>query len=128
MDIVGTSRRSILPLAIGLIVLSMAVFGWGLQYKVSLYPGHEAAAHEIPAAKLLSQKERAIHSETTAAPAPVSVPTPQQVVFFLVSALALCFLPEVDARYRQRNRERSWPIPSQICLRAVFFRPPPCFA
>jgi hypothetical protein len=38
-------------------MLSFAVFVWGLQYKVSLY--HSLAAqHSIPAAKLLSQRER----------------------------------------------------------------------
>ena len=36
----------------------MAVFGWGLQYKLSLYQGKDSISHLAPEAKLLSQKER----------------------------------------------------------------------
>ena len=39
-------------------MLSMAVFGWGLQYKLSLYKGKDSISHLAPEAKLLSQKER----------------------------------------------------------------------
>ena len=40
-----------------LLMLGLAVFAWGLHYKLSLY--RSAAAHQRqPAAKLLSQKER----------------------------------------------------------------------
>ncbi len=53
----GNRHRAVL-LPLGLLMLSMAVFGWGLQYKLSLYQGKDSITHLTPAAKLLSQKER----------------------------------------------------------------------
>ena len=63
----GNRRRAVL-LPLGLLMLSMAVFGWGLQYKLSLYQGKGSIAHLTPEAKLLSQKER---------PRPAGGPLPQ---------------------------------------------------
>ncbi|MGI8772781.1 MAG: hypothetical protein ACR2JE_15255 [Acidobacteriaceae bacterium] len=40
-------------------VLAMAVFGWGLHYKLSLYHSAESNSVHGPVAKLLSQKEQA---------------------------------------------------------------------
>jgi hypothetical protein len=40
-------------------VLAMAVFGWGLHYKLSLYHLAESNFVQGPVAKLLSQKEQA---------------------------------------------------------------------
>jgi hypothetical protein len=45
-------------LAIGLTLLGLCVFAWGLKYKLSLYDPPRAASHQMPAAKLLSSKER----------------------------------------------------------------------
>ena len=39
--------------------LSIAVFGWGLHYKLSLYQSEASIGQSSPAAKLLSQKEQA---------------------------------------------------------------------
>jgi hypothetical protein len=50
-------RRSAWTLAL---LLAFAVSFWGIRYKVSLY--HPSAAHQGPAAKLLSQKERPVAS------------------------------------------------------------------
>src|SRR5450631_865996 len=52
------NRRYFSLTSIGILVLTIAVFGWGLQYKLSLY--HQSASHSasIAQAKLLSQKER----------------------------------------------------------------------
>lgn len=41
-------------------MLALAVCLWGTHYKLSLY--HPSAAHQGPAAKLLSQKERPVAS------------------------------------------------------------------
>lgn len=53
-----SSRRAGLP--IGTIVLLVAVFGWGLQYKTSLYQDLECNLHSksLPPAKLLTEAER----------------------------------------------------------------------
>ena len=56
----STTRRKSPALMLAM-ALAFAVFVWGLQYKVSLYYS-AAAQHAIPAAKLLSQRERPLAS------------------------------------------------------------------
>jgi len=55
-----TTRRR-LPAFFIILMLAFAVSSWGLQYKLSLY--HSLGPrHSMPAAKLLSQKERVVAS------------------------------------------------------------------
>ena len=55
-----TTRRR-MPAWSVIVTLALAVSSWGLQYKLSLY--HAAGVrHSMPAAKLLSQKERPVAS------------------------------------------------------------------
>jgi hypothetical protein len=42
-----------------LVLLGACVFAWGLKYKLSLYDPPHALSHRMPAAKLLTGKERA---------------------------------------------------------------------
>jgi hypothetical protein len=56
-----STTRQKSPALILAVALSFAVFLWGLQYKVSLYYS-AAAQRAIPAAKLLSQRERPLAS------------------------------------------------------------------
>jgi len=51
-------RRLQIVAALGAFFLALAVFGWGLQYKLSLYGNPSDHPSSIPHAKLLSQKER----------------------------------------------------------------------
>jgi len=46
--------------ALFLVMLALAVFGWGLHYKLSLYRSRSHLARPAQAAKLLSQKERPV--------------------------------------------------------------------
>ncbi|HEX4308412.1 MAG TPA: hypothetical protein VHZ25_00220 [Acidobacteriaceae bacterium] len=52
------NREGLRTLAFGLAVLGLCVFAWGLKYKLSLYDPPHSISHHIPAAKLLSGKER----------------------------------------------------------------------
>ena len=54
----GSSRTSFIA-AFAILMLAIAVFGWGTQYKLSLYKQSEKLHSTIPHAKLLSQKEKA---------------------------------------------------------------------
>jgi hypothetical protein len=47
-------------LAFGLVLLGVCVFAWGLKYKLSLYDPPLAISHRMPAARLLTGKERAV--------------------------------------------------------------------
>jgi hypothetical protein len=52
-------------LPFGTLVLLLAVFGWGLQYKTSLYQDQRSNLHSksLPPAKLLSEAERIASSK-----------------------------------------------------------------
>jgi hypothetical protein len=101
-------------------MLSMAVFGWGLQYKLSLYQGKGSITHQSPEAKLLSQKERptAGHS-LTARPAELSV---FPALLMLVLAFGLHHISAFFVRSGSMRRVRT---PMPPCLQAIFLRPPP---
>jgi hypothetical protein len=117
----GNRRAVLLPL--GLLMLSLAVFGWGLQYKLSLYQGKNSIAHLTPEAKLLSQKERPATAQALDARS-LAVPAFLAFTAFVFVAVA-SFLLRAAARYlRTGSMERSRPS-RPPCLLAVFFRPPP---
>jgi hypothetical protein len=117
----GSRRAVLLPL--GLLMLSLAVFGWGLQYKLSLYQSKDSITHLAPVAKLLSQKERPAATQGVVARSPEVPPSPFVAALVLV-AVALC-LRQAAARYlRTGSMEKSRPS-RPPCLQAVLFRPPP---
>jgi hypothetical protein len=102
-------------------MLSMAVFGWGLQYKLSLYQGKDSVAHLTPEAKLLSQKERPTADGVASSPE-IPFVTAFLVLLVLTLASGLC---RAAARYvRTGSRERSRAA-APPCLEAIFLRPPP---
>jgi hypothetical protein len=115
----GNRHRAVL-LPLGLLMLSMAVFGWGLQYKLSLYQGKDSVTHLAPAAKLLSQKER------PAARQGLSVrPVVLQAFPALLILAFFCGLCEIAARYLRTNSRLRSRAPRPPCLEAIFLRPPP---
>ena len=109
----------ILPL--GLLMLAMAVFVWGLQYKLSLYKNKDSIAHSAPAAKLLSEKERPVTAQVVDAPLPQPPPFPI-VPALLMLAMAPAF--DLAVHHFRMTRERV-PAPLPYRLRTVFYRPPP---
>jgi hypothetical protein len=104
-------------------MLSLAVFGWGLQYKLSLYQAKNSIAHLTPEAKLLSQKERPATAQALGARTPEVPAFPAFAAFVFVAVASL--LRQAAARYvRTGSMERSRPT-RPPCLQALFFRPPP---
>jgi hypothetical protein len=115
----GNRRRAVL-LPLGLLMLSMAIFGWGLQYKLSLYQGKGSITHQSPEAKLLSQKER------PAAGQPLTVRPAESPVFPALLILALAFgLHQISALFVRSRSIRRARTPLPPCLEAIFLRPPP---
>ncbi len=113
------NRRRAVLLPLGLLMLSMAVFGWGLQYKLSLYQSKHSIAHCAPEAKLLSQKER---------PATVQPPDP----LTRLPLLPLVFLAALGLTlYASTNCfAGTWGADDRPPLRPAFYRfalvrPPP---
>ena len=52
------SHRVFTLKVMGMLFLAVAVFAWGLQYKMSLYNTSSSLSASVPHAKLLTQKER----------------------------------------------------------------------
>src|SRR5580698_1819019 len=116
----GNRRRAVL-LPLGLLMLSMAVFGWGLQYKLSLYQSKDSIAHLTPEAKLLSQKERPAAQGVISSPKVSSFAAfPVSLVLTLASGLCRAAARYVRTGSRERSRAAAPP-----CLEAIFLRPPP---
>jgi hypothetical protein len=106
-------------LTVGLLMLCMAVFGWGLQYKLSLYKGKDSVSHLAPVAKLLSQKERPAAGQAFA-----RLPARPLWPVFLIVALAFGVAPAAARFLRSGSREED-PVPLPPPVRALFLRPPP---
>src|ERR1700733_6783295 len=115
----GSRRAVLLPL--GLLMLSLAVFGWGLQYKLSLYQSKDSITHLAPVAKLLSQKERPAATQGLAALSPEVPAFPAFAAFVFVAVASV--LRQAAMRYvRTGSMERSRP-PRPPCFQTLFFRP-----
>ncbi len=126
MQVSGHTRRKrycAFLLSFGLLTLSMAVFGWGLQYKLSLYQAKSSVAHLTPEAKLLSQKERPMVGQVQST-RPVEPPAFPRFPALLMVTLAAISCQEATRYSRTGSMEKSRaPLPA--CIHAIFFRPPP---
>lgn len=83
-----STTRPASPALFFVLTLAFAVCFWGLHYKLSLY--HSAAARPaVPAAKLLSQKERPVSFNDVDFVRPVSPQTESSIFFptFLLAAI-----------------------------------------
>lgn len=108
--------------------LSLCVFTWGLQYKLSLYNPPQSASRQIPKAKLLSKEEG---SDVTQTPLVLRTKTVTTIVYtapataLLFLLLVLRSLVELTssglmlAACRQRRRR------SCDYLNILYVRPPP---
>jgi hypothetical protein len=84
--------QRVLPAGIFVIVLALAVFGWGLHSKLSLYHVSAQSSAHAPVAKLLSQRERPSDRLEQIA---LSSADPYMVVF---AATALLLLRAAEAK------------------------------
>lgn len=120
----GSSRTSFIA-AFAIVLLAVAVFGWGTQYKLSLYKqSGKLHSTSIPHAKLLSQKEKASGAqavEVNRAPVHTALSLPCLIVLaaasiglVLVSSL---WFPDIDFS----------PGGQVSALNFFSFRPPPAY-
>jgi hypothetical protein len=118
-------RNGLRVLACALVFLGACVFAWGLRYKLSLYDPPHSISHRMPAAKLLTSRERPEagpigidRAARTGAPG-VS----------LAWALALIFAGSTSL-FPGSLRRAGWrgaalPIPSHFAISFCYTRPPP---
>lgn len=60
MQVESNKCRTSIRVVIGVVFLALAVFGWGVKYKISLYDPPGSISTHMSHAKLLSQKERPV--------------------------------------------------------------------
>jgi hypothetical protein len=131
MRVLSTAETRSSRLTFFLVGLAIAVFAWGLQYKLSLYDPPQAISHRIPEAKLLSRNEET--HETKRPVLDVSrgpAERTQRVLsrIFLLISLALNLLRSRISIERKRDAQLSKNSGRHACLDAFFFRPPPVLA
>ena len=107
--------------------LACCVFGWGLQYKLSLYDFPQPASHRLPSAKLISTDEQSRTPECLLAAGTKSItaaPHLPSTIGFLVSLLSVSLSSLVAAGQREQDICRSRHLGRGI-LTVFFVRPPP---
>jgi hypothetical protein len=106
--------------------MALAVFGWGLQYKVSLYQAAVARANASPHANLLSQKERLtpFRAADIGAPEPSSTHAPFGLPATLLVVVVLAFF-SMEFQIRS-TKVAAIASGRKIAASSFFsFRPPP---
>jgi hypothetical protein len=81
MRIISPNRRASVVTVFAVLFLAFTVFGWGTGYKLSLYDPPGSPSTIIPAAKLLSQKERPSTAKIAAQLVP-AVPTQETTSYY----------------------------------------------
>jgi hypothetical protein len=86
-----TKCRTSIRVVLGIVFLALAVFGWGVKYKISLYDPPGSISTHMSHAKLLSQKERPVPSSDLDLVRPPLLPPQSSILFptFLIAAIVL---------------------------------------
>ena len=123
MQLTPKNSRTWNIFAFSILALGIAVFAWGLKYKLSLYESAAPPAHHVMVAKLLSNRERPADTVVQVERAT----TPFLTVLLTAFALFGCFRLNLQ-------RQARWTLQSVInpqrrripqATRQIFFRPPP---
>jgi hypothetical protein len=119
------SRRWQIPIL--LLGLAVAVFTWGLQYKLSLYDPPQAVTRKMPRAKLLSADEQAA---VAANPVASLAKPPKKAIQTVFSCIFLIFLlrltsPILGPAAREELTADRLRLPRWSVNMNAFFRPPP---
>jgi hypothetical protein len=126
MNRILTKRLTLALMTLAVACLASAVFLWGTEYKVSLYPHHLKSQPAVPVAKFLSERERPVVGAEA---------VPQADVLALPAFFSLALLTVVFLQPKRR------PFPAVLllgrgirsihrppCLIHFSFRPPPGMA
>jgi hypothetical protein len=102
-------------------MLALAVFSWGVRYKVSLYN----PANHMSAAKLLSQRERLATFESAKLAADPVVMPGVRSLFAVAMGVMLAGMWSLKPVFLQKSVEHPTQLPKQPGQTFFFFRPPP---
>jgi hypothetical protein len=122
-----TSRFSYTLRVLGILIVALAVFGWGLQYKMSLYNSPSDHSTGIPHAKLLSQKERPAASAEAGLIRLESQRRPSSIFYTQVLLAAIATGLPIAAPGWMQTWPMVWNVRQRQTATTSFFsfRPPP---
>ena len=104
-----------------MLLLALAVFGWGLHYKLTLYGQSVQVRASEPAAKLLSERERESGNATDAT-TESSKPQLEAIVLFAIVAALMLRLSRLAGIYSSSQRREAF---RALFDESLFMRPPP---
>lgn len=127
MQTISPNRRASTVTVFAILLLAFTVFGWGIGYKLSLYDPSSPSTI-IPAAKLLSQKERPSAEKAAVQLVPVA-PAQETTNYYpatLIVALMFSLRFLMSTRIRVTTDHDSH---AQRSAQSSFFsfRPPPAY-
>jgi hypothetical protein len=121
MNVEQTGRRGSQWMFVTVAMLALAVFSWGVRYKLSLY---NPAAH-MSAAKLLSQRERPATIESARLAADPAVNLEPVTFFALAMGVVLAWLWSLKRVFSPKIARYRVQLPKRPVQTFFFFRPPP---
>jgi hypothetical protein len=123
MQLTPKNTRTWNILALSILGLAVAVFAWGLRYKLSLYDSAPPAVHHVAAAKLLSNRERP--ADTALQFERATVPTLIVLCFTFTIAAGLLLDPRRQSRWTLQRVQNPQRRSIRLTTQPLFFRPPP---
>jgi len=124
MLLITSARRNSIVTALGILTLAFAIFGWGVQYKLSLYDVPAGHTISVPQAKLLSPKERSMAAQVSAASLP-DTQTSLPVVLAFIRIFGVGLLLSRPAGRPGRAGDLPVRIDRHVSSSYFSFRPPP---
>jgi len=109
----------------GMLFLAVAVFAWGLQYKMSLYNTSNSISVSVPHAKLLSQKERPESNVASIGPDSTQDRSPVSYTIFLFASIVCSLVVAVTIQTRSQSLDKGSRQQQFAALDFFSFRPPP---
>jgi hypothetical protein len=128
MQVMTKSGRTSIRVVMGIVVLALAVFGWGVRYKLSLYDPPGSISTHMTHAKLLSQKERPTSSNNSGLVCPSLLEAQSSISHPAVFIAAIVHVLCCTASIRMLTKAQDGDHHRQRCsFNSVyfFFRPPP---
>src|SRR5665213_1551527 len=121
MSVEQTRGRGSHWMIVTIAMLALAVFSWGVRYKVSLYN----PANHMSAAKLLSQRESPATLESAKLAADPIVLPGVSTLFAVAMGVMLAGLWSLKPVFLPKSVEHPTQFPKQPSHTFFFFRPPP---
>lgn len=128
MRVMTKSGRTSIRVVMGIVFLALAVFGWGVKYKISLYDPPGSVSSHMSHAKLLSQKERPVSSDKVSLLRPSLLEAQSSISYpeFSIAAIVLVLCCTASIRMLTRAQDVD-PYRRRCSFNSIyfFFRPPP---